>query len=63
MHRPLSRSGRPLSLGLSLMACLLAVCANSSAIAAVGWVDSLADGVKQAEETGKPLFVVFRCVR
>jgi hypothetical protein len=27
-----------------------------------GWVFSLEDGITQAEKTGKPLMVVFRCV-
>ena len=28
-----------------------------------GWHTSLQRGVEQARQTGKPLFVVFRCVR
>jgi hypothetical protein len=27
-----------------------------------GWVFSLEDGIAQAEKSGKPLMVVFRCV-
>ena len=30
---------------------------------AIDWVYSYAEGRKQAKETGKPLFVVFRCER
>jgi len=42
---------------------LLTALGSASATAAVGWVDSLSEGVRQAQATGKPLFVVFRCVR
>jgi hypothetical protein len=31
--------------------------------AAPGWADSLEAGVRQAQTSGKPLMVVFRCVR
>jgi len=34
-----------------------------SATAAPGWHDRLDAAVTRAKETGKPLFVVFRCVR
>lgn len=29
----------------------------------IRWVYSLAEGERQARETGKPMFVVFRCER
>jgi hypothetical protein len=31
--------------------------------AAPGWAESLDTGVRQAQASGKPLMVVFRCVR
>ena len=31
--------------------------------AAPGWAESLDAGVRQAQTSGKPLMVVFRCVR
>lgn len=31
--------------------------------AAPGWADSLESAVRQAQTSGKPLMVVFRCVR
>ncbi len=34
-----------------------------SAWGAPGWADSLDAGVRQAQASGKPLMVVFRCVR
>ena len=63
LPRPLAHPGRLLpALSLFLLGTLLAL-SPLEASAAVGWSDSLAEGVKQARATGKPIFVVFRCVR
>ncbi|MFM7159516.1 MAG: hypothetical protein ACKO3P_03990 [Planctomycetaceae bacterium] len=65
-HRLLSPLPRPGRLRSALSLCVLGTLLALSPVrasAAVGWSDSLAEGVKQARATGKPLFVVFRCVR
>ncbi|MDB5384473.1 MAG: hypothetical protein JWM11_119 [Planctomycetaceae bacterium] len=47
-----------------VMLCLLIQAAGVSAQTQVaGWHTDLASACKLARETGKPLFVVFRCVR
>ncbi len=49
--------------GLLAAVALMAAVGMEQAQAAPGWIEGIDAGVARAKVSGKPLFVVFRCVR